>query len=490
MRDRVELSNWCHFFADDEDERERCRVPFYFKFYQRVLSDRVKTIYLFICLMDTDSDVSDNDQTLLLDVLNDADADHQHNTAAFNAYFVHAASRARTSANVFSARVLPLTQHEYNDAIAAYDARTAETHPTTRWSGHHDARTALRRYAHELDQGFNLIFYGFGSKRAVLNDFASQELARRGHVVVVNGFHPNTTLKDVLASVERVPGLASATASGTDAQVRRICSFFSTPDAPRTRRLYLVIHNIDAPPMRTQKVRNALSLLTLSPNIHLAASVDRLGAPLLWSASEFLARKVQPEDTTASSSGEGHTTSPKRGYAFLWHDLTTLMPYDTELSFADRSSITGASYASTGARSALAAAATTTGAAVPLTQTAVAHVLAAVTSKAKKLFILLGTKQLENAEAASGAATGLEASSPTDMTQFGLGYDALFSLARENFVATSDTALRALLGEFKDHGLILAGAPGGGTGGGDNLWIPLRKERLVRVLKSIETESA
>jgi origin recognition complex subunit 2 len=434
--------------------------------------------------MDTDSDVSEHDEAQLL---NDVGAGPQHIRAAFDAYFVHAASRARTSANVFSARVLPLAQHEYNDTIAAYDARTPDAPPSTRWSGNHDARTAFRRYAHELGQGFNLVFYGFGSKRAVLNDFASKELAHRGHVVVVNGYHPNTTLKDVLASIERVPGLANAT-TGADAQVRRICSFFSTADAPRTRRLYLIVHNIDAPPMRAQKMRNALSLLALSPNIHLAASVDRLGAPLLWSASELLARKVPSGDSAASpSSAEGHTPSLKRGYAFLWHDLTTLVPYDTELSFADRSSIAGASYASTGARSALA----TTGAAgagAPLTETAVAHVLAAVTSKAKKLFILLGTKQLANAEAASGAATGSDAPAPTDMAQFGLGYDALFSLAREHFVATSDTALRALLGEFKDHGLILAGAVGGGGGGGDTLWIPLRKERLVRVLKSIETE--
>lgn len=438
--------------------------------------------------MDTDTDVSDNDQTQLLDVLNDADTQHIH--AAFDAYFVHAASRARTSANVFSARVLPLTQQEYNDTIAAYDARTADAQPSTRWTGHHDVRTAFRRYAHELDQGFNLVFYGFGSKRAVLNDFASKELAHRGHVVVVNGYHPNTVLKDVLASIECVPGLANAATTGMDAQVRRIYSFFSTADAPRTRRLYLVVHNIDAPPMRAQKMKNALSLLALSPNIHLAASVDRLGSPLLWSASELLARKVQPGDTAASlSSADGHVASPKRGYAFLWHDLTTLMSYDTELSFADRSSIAGASYASTGARSALATTATA-GAGAPLTETAVAHVLAAVTSKAKKLFILLGTRQLANAEVASGAATGSDAPALTDMAQFGLNYDALFSLARDHFVATSDTALRALLGEFKDHGLILVGAAGGGSGGGDTLWIPLRKERLVRVLKSIENESS
>ncbi|KIJ18283.1 hypothetical protein PAXINDRAFT_110763, partial [Paxillus involutus ATCC 200175] len=80
----------------------------------------------------------------------------------------------------------------------------------------------------------------------------------------------------------------------------------------------------------------------------------------------------------------------------------------------------------------------------------------------------------------------------TDTSLFGLTYDALFALARDHFVATSDTALRALLGEFRDHGLILAsasGTAGSGAGGGETLWIPLRKDRLVRVLKAIEGES-
>ncbi|KAG9310963.1 origin recognition complex subunit 2-domain-containing protein, partial [Chiua virens] len=393
--------------------------------------------------MDSDSDVSDNDQTHF----NDANADPGHTRTAFDAYFVHAASRTRTSANVFSAHVLPLTQEEYNDAIAAYDARTVVAQPRTRWFGPHDARTAYRRYAHELDQGFNLVFYGFGSKRVVLNDFASQELARRGSVVIVNGYHPNTTLKDVLASIERVPSV-------TDYCCQRRGRTITT-------HMFLLLRRRRA--------------------THLARLFS--GPPPSSSPGRSL-----PGDAAASHSEDTHTTSPKRGYAFIWHDLTTLLRYDTELSFADRSSISGASYASTGARSALATT-PAVGTSTPLTETAVTHVLAAVTSKAKKLFVLLGTKQLANVEAASGAAAGADAQPTTDMAQFGLDYDALFSLARENFVATSDTALRALLGEFKDHGLILAGIAGGGSGSGDSLWIPLRKERLVRVLKSIETES-
>ena len=63
----------------------------------------------------------------------------------------------------------------------------------------------------------------------------------------------------------------------------------------------------------------------------------------------------------------------------------------------------------------------------------------------------------------------------------------LFSAARDNFIATNDTAMHSLLGEFRDHGLVLSAAQGG-PGNGEVLWIPLRKERLLKILKSLDTE--
>ena len=95
----------------------------------------------------------------------------------------------------------------------------------------------------------------------------------------------------------------------------------------------------------------------------------------------------------------------------------------------------------------------------------------------------MATRQLKSIEdAAGGGADGSGsntksnvAAGTSDLQQHGMGYDALFTAARDNFIATNDTALRALLGEFRDHGLVI--------GTGDTLWIPVRKERLSNILQ-------
>lgn len=115
-----------------------------------------------------------------------------------------------------------------------------------------------------------------------------------------------------------------------------------------------------------------------------------------------------------------------------------------------------------------------------MTETAAKHILASVTQKAKRLFVLLGTKQVESMNEAADAAGA-------NAQQYALAYDLLFNLARDNFIATNDTAMRSLLGEFRDHGLVLSAAQGG-PGSGEVLWVPLRRERLVKILDSLKTE--
>lgn len=386
---------------------------------------------------------------------------------AFDAYFVSTSRPTPTSTNVFSNLVLPLTTEEYSTGIRSALSRVKALHPET-WS--HGLRAVhFCRFSRELEEGFNLLFYGFGSKRDVLNQFAVEICSTRGHTVVANGFQPQFTLKDLLHAVEKVPGVPSMPllSSGVDGQTRRISDFFA--NSALKHHLYIIVHNIDAPAFRTARTRSCLSLLALNPYIHLIASVDHINGPLLWSSTETSARK--PESTL-----QGY--SPPRGFSWLWHDLTTLAPYDVELSYADRSSISGASTVHSAATRKLRESGGVAQNGPRMTETAALHILASVTQKAKKLFALMATRQLGRMDEVAESAT--------DAPQNALAYDVLFVAARDNFIATNDTALRSLLSEFRDHGLVVGLQ--GGSGSGESLWIPLRKERLASILEYLNTE--
>ncbi|TBU24837.1 hypothetical protein BD311DRAFT_867916 [Dichomitus squalens] len=58
-------------------------------------------------------------------------------------------------------------------------------------------------------------------------------------------------------------------------------------------------------------------------------------------------------------------------------------------------------------------------------------------------------------------------------------YDWLFAAARDNFVATNNTALLALLSELQDHRVVVATT---GAAGAEALWIPLRREGPLTIV--------
>ncbi|KAF6746122.1 origin recognition complex subunit 2-domain-containing protein [Ephemerocybe angulata] len=398
---------------------------------------------------------------------------------AFDAYFTYSASKIQTSGNVFSDLLLPLSAEEYAEGIASASKHAVK--PTTSILEEDKLKSLFSRFIFEMSQGFNLLCYGFGSKRQVLNRFAAEVCSKHGHVVGANGFQPDFSIKDLLLRIQSLPPLQDLPLSASvEKQAHQIVEHLSSISTPH---IYIVIHSIDAAPLRTTRSKTVLSVLASTPRIHLIASIDHINAPLLWSSSELSARKPSSTSTTesaATAKSSIPSSSTRRGFSWLWHDLTTLEPYDVELSFVDRSSITGASSAARSRKADLSGNAQNTTA---MTETAANHILASVTVKAKKLFVLLGKRQLASIEdGADGKATG----GGNDLQQHGTAYDVLFSAARDEFVASNDTAFRSVLGEFRDHELIKS-APG--PAGAEILWIPLRKERLASVLAGLEANS-
>ncbi|RPD59253.1 origin recognition complex subunit 2 [Lentinus tigrinus ALCF2SS1-7] len=464
-------------------------------------------------LSDYDDYDDDEDPFLAPDEPSQGFATH----TSFDAYFLQASKPSRTSSNVFSALVPPLTPEEYSAVLTKLQTDPRERERVL-WRDPKTRRACFRRFKTELREGFNLLMYGYGSKREFLNAFA-KDLARTGaHVVVANGFQPSFAFKDLLAGIERVPGVldgpsssssASHGAGGMDAQVQRIHAFFSTEDAPE---LYIVIHTIEGNAFRVPKNRAALALLALAPRIHVVASTDHIASAQRWSLSELFARKPEPSSASASTSASSDAQAPSgvvpsRGFAWLWHDLTTLAPYDFELAYADPTSLAGAAAlrgARTPAAAAAAVAAATGGAATPgalVTETAARHVLASVTSKAKKLFVLLGSKQLEVMDASASSSSDAQRDKDKDKDkdkdrgkdrdkdrggaeEHAYDYDRLFAAARENFVATNDTALRALLGEFRDHGMVVATS----AQGAEAMWIPMRRDALLKIAGELKAQ--
>ena len=388
-------------------------------------------------------------------------------TTSFDQYFTQSHKSTRTSKNVFSNLLTPLTAEQYTSAIEGSTNRKEVKVP---WLG--TGRDLLfSRFLVQLEEGFNLLLYGTGSKREVLNALAKQINRKRKDVVVLNAFTPGSSIKDLLASIESIPALqesetTQASGSGVDAQARRIDKFFASSPA---RELYTIIHNLDAAALRKSQAQSCLSILASNPRIHIVASADNIAFPQLWSFADIFSRKPAKADANL-------TAAPSKGYSWLFHDVTTLAPYDFELAYADRSSVKGASQAASSRTQKDLPGTTATGL---MTEVAARHILVSVTQKAKKLFALLGAKQLESM--AEAEASGSD-DAQHDPQRIAFDYSMLFNVARENFVATNDTAMRALMAEFKDHGLMVSLTQ---STGGEAVWIPLRKDALTKLVQEV-----
>ncbi|QRV77314.1 DNA replication origin binding protein [Ceratobasidium sp. AG-Ba] len=389
-------------------------------------------------------------------------------TSPFDVYFHQTSKSTRSSDTLFSQTSLPLSRTQL-DALLASSAAN-QKHVAERARLQDDARALFGYWLDELFEGFNLLFYGYGSKRNLVNEFATTKCAEHGHIVVVNGYIPTVGTSDILSSIEQIPDLVDSQkldASTAENRAKRVFSFFAQDNVDP---LFLVIHNMDAPQLRTPRAQRVLVNLASAKHIHLIATVDHVNSALLFSRDQALARKPHLSPFRVEPGGQ----RAFRGWSWLWHDLTTFEPYTAELAHRDLTVPP-----STSAAAAAAASASTTIAEV--TPSAAQHVFASVTAKAQKLYRILASRQL-SALQDEGVARVLA----SGMDKYAVAFDVLLGAARDEFVAANEAALRGLLGEFRDHGMVVSREreksqeEGGGVE--EILWVPAAQDVLETIL--------
>jgi len=265
----------------------------------------------------------------------------------------------------------------------------------------------------ELSQGFNLLLYGYGSKRNLLMQFAKRIYRSPRSLVVVNGYVPTLTIKDVLTTVAKAiigPDHTIRLGSNPNDILDTILSILDTHTAddqeteeeeeeeyaPITH-LTILIHNLDGESLRTTRAQVLLARLSSHPKISLVASIDHIRAPLLWDA----ARVSQ--------------------FNFLWHDATTFAPYSVESSIDDSLALISGSGRAGGTKG-------------------VKFVLASLPMNAKSLYRVLVSHQLQGIEDGAIGAAGEE--------EIGVEYKVLYQKAVEEFICSNDMAFRTLLKEY------------------------------------------
>ncbi|XP_056393160.1 origin recognition complex subunit 2 [Hyla sarda] len=242
----------------------------------------------------------------------------------------------------------------------------------------------------QLHLGFNIVLFGLGSKRNLIEKFRTTLLQDSLHIVI-NGFFPSITIKSILNSITEEALSHPGTFRSPLDQMNFIVQKFK--EVPCLE-LYLLIHNLDSHMLRGDKSQQVLGQLASIPNIHLLASIDHINAPLMWDQSK------------------------QSLYNWLWYETTTYSSYIEETSY-ENSLLVKRSGA--------------------LALSSLTHVLRSLTPNARGIFRLLAEYQMANKD---------------NPSYTGLSFQDFYQQCREAFLVNSDLTLRAQLTEFRDHKLI------------------------------------
>nr|CAH0110563.1 unnamed protein product [Daphnia galeata] len=240
-----------------------------------------------------------------------------------------------------------------------------------------------------LREGFNILVYGLGSKRYLIDEFRTRLLGGK-NVIVVNGYFPGLTIKEIFNSL--TDGILEHS-GGFSSPVEQL-EFIEQEFSNSKVEAYIIIHNMDGPSLQFSREQEILCRLAAAPGLHVVASTDHINTPLLWDQRKLSQSK------------------------FVYFDCTTFAPYSEEISYENSLLVQQSS---------------------TLGLASLVHVFASLTFNAKAIFILIAQRQLEN---------------NNDTNYHGFPFHELYSDCRDKMLVNSDLTLRAQLTEFKDHKLL------------------------------------
>jgi origin recognition complex subunit 2 len=358
-------------------------------------------------------------------------------------FFQNRAGPPQTSNNTLS-RVSLLTHEEYFENRTRYH----DPHREEKDFLLNLHRRSFPQWNFEFSEQFNVCLYGYGSKRRLVLEFADWLHNRYGPspptIVVVNGYKPNLSIRSIFATIVGAM-LGSDTPSKLGGQPTEVLEFLQS--IVRSRRsqsqVMVLIHSIDAPPLRRMAHQALLARLAATPSIHLLATADTPNFSLMW-------------DLTLRDQ-----------FNFAFHDCTTFAAYEAEWTVVDEvNQLLGRRGHRVNGRD------------------GVGFVLKSLPENARGLYRILLIELLSAAgsddEDAGEKSVRREGGGPG--RECVVEFRTLYQKASEEFIASSEMMFRTLLKEFHDHQMITSRMDASGA---EILSVPLSREEMEGVLEDL-----
>jgi origin recognition complex subunit 2 len=145
-----------------------------------------------------------------------------------------------------------------------------------------------------LLEGFSLLLYGLGTKAELLNSLRKFLASNEDDAIVVNGFFPSLTLREVSPFNLHIGSDIYGFAQILSSIIRDVLEMQTVPtdeheccnlilrhfNRSDSQHLYLLINNLDGQALQTSKAQNCIARLSTAKKIHLVCTIDHINAPL------------------------------------------------------------------------------------------------------------------------------------------------------------------------------------------------------------------